>query len=376
VVKIKICIVSPIYPVASKPQLGKFIHGHSKELAKQGKDVTLITIGDKKDKDYEVIDNIKVYRVKEKSRLLFGIRIFALILKLNKKHRFDILHSHFVGPLTVICGIASKLIKVPYVVTARGVGLLPKSFIKKIYLFFPQKITCVSNYTASLAREYVDGKKVISIPNGLDVERLKPTKNANKFKKELKIKNKKVLLSICNLVERKGLDLIIKTLPTVMKEEPNIVYFIIGQGPEKEKLISLANKLNLKDKVAFIDYVSDADLANYFNICDIFLLMSKTIEEKSAIEGFGNVYLEASFMGKPVIGGKSGGTSDAVVDGKTGFLIEPDDAEELKKKIILLLKNKTLREKMGRYGRKRVLNGFLWKHNVEKLVKVYSGLLN
>jgi phosphatidylinositol alpha-1,6-mannosyltransferase len=161
-----------------------------------------------------------------------------------------------------------------------------------------------------------------------------------------------------------------------MKEEPNIVYFIIGQGPEKEKLISLANKLNLKDKVAFIDYVSDADLANYFNICDIFLLMSKTIEEKSAIEGFGNVYLEASFMGKPVIGGKSGGTSDAVVDGKTGFLIEPDDAEELKKKIILLLKNKTLREKMGRYGRKRVLNGFLWKHNVEKLVKVYSGLLN
>ena len=87
-----------------------------------------------------------------------------------------------------------------------------------------------------------------------------------------------------NLVERKGLDTIIKILPNVIKKEPNIIYFIIGRGPEKENLVNTVKKLKLRDKIKFIGYVSDQDLANYYSICDIFLLMSRTIKEKAGLE--------------------------------------------------------------------------------------------
>ena len=372
-----ICIVTPIYKTAHLPRLGKFVHEQAKELVNQGNNVTVITIGDQEDEYCELLDKVRVFRIKKPFSFLFVLCSFILILKLNRKHNFNILHSHFVGLTTLACGFAAKIIKVPYVITAHGMGILQGSPLKKIYLSFPFKIICVSRYVAKLASKYVDKKKIVFIPNGVDPEKLKPTKEPNKMKEELGIKGKKMLLSVGGLVERKGLDIIIKTLPNLIKKEPNIVYFIIGKGSEEERirLVNLVDKLNLKGKVKFLGYVPDRELVNYYNICDIFLLMSKTIKEKSAVEGFGIVYIEASFMGKPVIGGKSGGTSDAVEDGKTGFLIEPNNVEELERKIILLLKNKSLRDKLGEYGRKRVLNGFLWKHNVGKLVGVYTDLI-
>jgi len=370
-----ICVVSPIYPVASDLRFGKFVHEQAKELVRQGNKVVVITIGDKIDKDHEFLDKVEIFRIKKTYKFSFNLFSVILILRLHKKYNFDILHSHFVGLFTVVCGIVAKLINVPHVVTAHGIGLLPESFLKKLYLFFPKKIVCVSRHIASLARKYVGTKKVVSILNGVDVEKLKPTKKPNQMRGELRIRNQRVLLSVCGLVERKGLDQIIRALSNVIKKEPNIIYFIVGRGSEKENLVNLVDKLKLKNNVVFIDYVPDKELANYYNFCDIFLLMSRTIKEKSGIEGFGIVYAEASYIGKPVIGGKSGGTADAIEDGKTGFLIEPNNVKELERKIMLLLKNKSLRDKLGEYGRKRVLNGFLWKHNVEKLVGVYKGLI-
>jgi glycosyltransferase involved in cell wall biosynthesis len=93
---------------------------------------------------------------------------------------------------------------------------------------------------------------------------------------------------------------------------------------------------------------------------------------KDIIESFGIVYIEASYFGKPVIAGKSGGTADAVVDGKTGYIIKYDNIKKLEKTILLLLKNKKLRDKLGEAGRKRVLKEFLWKNNVEKLLDLYN----
>ena len=370
-----ICVVSPIYPIASLPRLGKFVHEQAKELVRQGSKAVVITIGDNADKDQELIDKVEVYRIKKKSRFFFSLFSFILMLRLHRRYNFGILHSHFVGFFTVICSIAAKLMKVPHVVTAHGIGILRENFLKRMYLFFPKGIVCVSRFVASLAEKYSDKEKVVFIPNGVDAEKLRPTKSVSQMKDKLKIKNQKVLLSVCGLAERKGLDRVIKALSNVVKKEPNIVYLIVGNGSEKENLVNLANKLGIKDKVVFIDHVPDGELANYYNVCDIFLLMSRTIKEKAAVEGFGIVYIEASFLGKPVIGGKSGGTSDAIEDGNTGFLIEPNNVRELERKIILLLKNKSLRDKLGKNGKKRVLKGFLWKHNVEKLVEVYKDLI-
>ena len=371
-----ICIFSPIYP-SNESALGKFVHEQAKELAVKNR-IFLITIANKNDKEYEVIDNVYVYRLKS-SKIMLLIKFVKKFYYLNKKYKFNIFHSHFVGFSTLIFGITSKVFRIPYVVSVHGMELISNNrlsfLMKKLCMSFPDRIICVSRYVALMAKKYVSNKKLVFIPNGVDVEKLKPNKNRNKFKKELNIKYEKILLSICNLVERKGLDIVIKAFHQASQKIPNIVYFIIGKGPEKENLVNLVKQLNLSDKVRFINYVSDEDLANFYNICDIFVLMSRTIREKAGIEGFGVVYIEASYFGKPVIGGKSGGTADSIINEVTGYRIEPTNQKELSNKIIKLLKDASLRKKLGNNGKKRVKTKLLWKHNIDKLIKIYQSLI-
>ena len=380
----RICILSPVYPINSNAHLGIFVHEQAKYLVRKRHNVHVITLGDSKDKDFEVKEGVKVSRIKIGHFLFFKSLFFALfmlkkLIELNKKHDFDIIHSHFVGTLTAMIGIASRIIKKPLVTTAHGIGLLSDygliRFLTGFYLSFPLKIICVSNYVAELASKYTTKNKILVINNGLDPEKLKSTISISDFKKKLRLGNEKILLSVGNLVERKGIDIIIKSLPQIIKIYPHIKYFVIGDGSEKENLNRLVKELGIEKYVVFIDYVSDSDLANFYNICDIFILMSKTIKEKEGIEGFGIVYIEASYFGKPVIGGKSGGTADSIIDGVTGYRIEPTDVDELVNKVALLLKNGKLRRKLGQQGRNWVKAKLLWSHNAKKLIKVYDQLI-
>ena len=379
-----ICILSPIYPTHYNLHLGIFVHEQAKYLAKKGHDVYVITLGNPEDKYQEIKEGVKVYRIKIKNFFFFKNLFFALsmirnLILLNKKYNFDIIHSHFIGPSTALIGLTSKLIKKPFIITAHGIGLLSDSRFKKIltkfYLSFPSKIICVSNHVAEIASKYTNKNKITVINNGVDSEKLKLTKNNHDFKKKFGLKNEKILLSVGNLVERKGIDIIISSLPAIIKNYSNIKYFIIGDGPERENLHRSVKELGLEKYVVFIDYVSDDDLANFYNICDVFILMSRTIKEKEGVEGFGIVYIEASYFGKPVIGGRSGGTADAIVDGVTGYRIDPTSTKELVNKVVLLLKNERLRKKLGQEGMKRVKTKLLWSHNIEKLIKVYKSII-
>jgi phosphatidylinositol alpha-1,6-mannosyltransferase len=78
------------------------------------------------------------------------------------------------------------------------------------------------------------------------------------------------------------------------------------------------------------------------------------------VEGFGIVYVEAGYYGIPVIGGKAGGVPDAVVDGETGFLVNPEDPQEIGQAILRLLKDSSLRSKMGAAGHRRAVNDLTW----------------
>lgn len=375
-----ILIVSYIYPNKNDLRLGLFVHEQAKELIRHGHKVIVITSSPDSDVK-EVFEGVIVYRLSSPKFLkgmFFNLRLLPRIIEL--KNKVDIIHLHFVGLNSIFCWTASKMIKAPLVATVHGIDVCPKNFLHnyliKFYLSFPKKIMAVSKYTMELAALNTDRKKLTIVNNGVDLEKLKVTKSKEMMKKELGLENKKILLSVGGLVKRKGIDIIIKALPDVVKSVPNLAYIVIGRGRELDNLKELAKSLNLQDKVRFLGYISDKEIANYFNLCDVFVLMSNTIKDKGGIEGFGIVYIEASAMGKPVIGGKSGGTGDAIVDNATGFRVQPNNINELKKKLILLLKNEKLREKMGAAGRKRVLESFLWKHNVEKTLGIYKDALN
>ena len=127
----------------------------------------------------------------------------------------------------------------------------------------------------------------------------------------------------------------------------------MGDGPERARLEELARSLGLGDMVSFAGFVSTAELFGYYHLCEVFIMPSYEAEAGD-FEGYGRVYLEANALGKPVVGARSGGVGDAVLDGETGVLVPPQDAEAIAQAVIKLFQHREWAVELGLNGRKRV----------------------
>ena len=190
------------------------------------------------------------------------------------------------------------------------------------------------------------------------------------MKENYGLKGKKVLLTVGRLVERKGHDYVIKALPDIIKEIPEIHYLIVGDGVYRNELERLSGKLNIRDFITFAGFIPDDELPEYYAMCDVFIMVSREIKEKGDVEGFGIVYLEANAMKKPVIAGRSGGITDAVEDGVNGILVNPTEEKEIARVIIKSMKDDKMRRGLGESGYKRVVEKFSPERQAEILYKV------
>jgi phosphatidylinositol alpha-1,6-mannosyltransferase len=123
-----------------------------------------------------------------------------------------------------------------------------------------------------------------------------------------------------------------------------------------------------------VGYVKDEDLAKFYNAADIYVMPNS--EERGDIEGFGMVFLEANACGKPVIAGRSGGAAEAVVHGKTGLLIDPNDAIELEDAIRLLCQDRIRAIELGSNGRRRALADFNWESRALQLDRINRSIVD
>lgn len=222
-----------------------------------------------------------------------------------------------------------------------------KWMLSQVDLFFP-----VSDYTADLLRSYeVEDHRIKKVINGTDPAKFYPadTRKARKF---LNISAGKVLLSITRLVSRKGIDTALLAFKETLKNHPDSLFVIVGEGESKGKLQKLASKLGISEAVQFTGRVPHEHLNDYYNACDVFVMPSKT--EPPNVEGFGIVFLEANACGKPVIGTFSGGIPSAIVNGETGILVDESEPESLAEAIDLLFSNPEKAIEMGKKGKKRV----------------------
>jgi phosphatidylinositol alpha-1,6-mannosyltransferase len=154
----------------------------------------------------------------------------------------------------------------------------------------------------------------------------------------------------------KGHDETLKALSLIIKDFPTLKYIIAGDGTDRARLEAFVNSLSLNDYVIFAGRVSDNELAQLYAVCEFFIMPSKEVKEakKLKIEGFGIVFAEAGACGKPVIGGKSGGIEEAVIDGITGLLVDTNE-HSIAEAITKLLKDKPLCQKLGMEARRRVV---------------------
>lgn len=234
--------------------------------------------------------------------------------------------------------------------------------------FFP-----VSQRTAQLLAASVAGSSVdiCVVTNGVDPEQFQP-RDASGLKADLVAPRAggPLLLSVARLVTRKGLDTALRAFAAVLKEYPDATYVILGDGPDYGRLAGLANELGVTRNVSFIAR-STRPLADYYNACDVFVMPVR--EEPGDIEGFGLVFLEAGACGKPVIGARAGGVTDAIVDGVTGLLVPPDDPAALTAAITGLLSDPKRCAELGRAARERIVRECTWDHAADRIAERLAG---
>jgi phosphatidylinositol alpha-1,6-mannosyltransferase len=164
----------------------------------------------------------------------------------------------------------------------------------------------------------------------------------------------RMVLSVGRLTERKGHDQLLRSWVAVQQEFPNVKLLIVGRGEEEAKLRLLAKQLELDDSVVFTGFTRDADLPGLYESCDVFVMPHRELPNGDT-EGFGIVFLEANSHGKPAIGGMAGGVRDAIVDGKTGLIVDGNDVAAISEAIRSILRDSSLARTLGDNGQRRVL---------------------
>lgn len=300
--------------------------------------------------------------------------IFVLRRKVRQK-KIDYVLVGQILPLGTVAWLLSFFRPLPYAVFLHGMDFAyalrtpRKSWLASRILDRADRIIAANTYVAQRAAELRpawEGKIGVINP-GIDSQAPLVDRNLSAaLAEQYDLKDKTVLFTLGRLVRRKGVDRTIEALGLI--GEPlihDLRYFVAGDGPEKEHLRNLVPEKFLK-KIIFLGEITEDEKWAWLSLSDIFIMPARYIA--GDFEGFGIVYLEANLCGKPVIAGRSGGVLDAVSDGSSGLLVDPESPPEIKEAIIKLVEDRALRERLGQQGEKRAVQDFNWENQVAKIV--------
>jgi phosphatidylinositol alpha-1,6-mannosyltransferase len=222
---------------------------------------------------------------------------------------------------------------------------------RREYLRRADAVVAVSRFTrqALIEQMQVDPAKIELIHNGVDLDRFQPAPRNETLLDRYHLHDRRILLTVGRLVPRKGIDMMLRALPEILQQCPDVHYLIVGVGPYRDDLEQLVRQLHLADHVTFTGTVASAELADHYRLCDLFVMPNREMEDHDT-EGFGLVFLEANACGKAVVGGRAGGAVEAVRDGENGLLVNGADAGEIATAIIRLLTDSELRQRLEAGG--------------------------
>ena len=386
--KKSVLFLTNAYPDFDSSYRGIFIKKMASLLKEEGYQISVVTPKIYRGSPYfEEQDGIKVYRFPFFARdklliehkqipylrmVLYYLTGFFLTIYAMFKNKCNVIHVHWAIPTGLIGVWAGKLLRKPVVVTIHGsdfrMATERSSFLTKIFLYVCQRanqIMCVSEVQEKeIQKMGVRTEKILTFPMGIDQSFLE----AGRKRREKLNGQSHTVLSNRNLLPLYNVSLLIRAIPTVLKEEPNTRFFIAGDGPERETLEREAKNLNVSSFVEFLGRVPHEKMANLLAKADIYV--STSLHDGTSVS-----LLEAMGSGTFPIVTDIPANREWIKTGQNGFLAPPDEEKYLANRIIEAIRNEALLEKSRIENLSIIEEKALWPVSIKKVKRVYSELL-
>jgi glycosyltransferase involved in cell wall biosynthesis len=292
-------------------------------------------------------------------------KLYAL-LRLARRRKGVVYINH---PNLSIFGLTLRLLgwHGAYIVSTHGIEIwAPLPRLRRIGLQMADAVLSPSHFTAEKAasQQNIDRSKLVVLPWGLNTSADAPEPTPNIATEH------KFVLTVTRLAATdsyKRVSSVIHAISKVLQQIPNTTYTVVGDGDLRKDLEDQARRLGISENVIFTGICSDAQLAAFYQRCDVFVL-------PSAREGFGLVFTEAMRFGKPVIASREAATPEVVIDGETGLLTESGDPHELAECIAKVLGEPTLAASLGNAGRARFEQFYTFAKLRDGVVKILDSL--
>lgn len=304
----------------------------------------------------------------------YDLALASKIAEVTKREQLDVLHAHYAVPHAVCAVLAKQMVggKLKIVTTLHGTDITVLGYdpslsdMIKFGIEQSDVVTAVSNALVKQTYELLDVQKPIQTVYNFVDERVYHKKNANHLKKEYGIdENEKVIIHVSNFRKVKRVPDVVRAFSLVRKHLPAKL-LLVGDGPEMTVVSRLVTELGLSDDVRFLGKQDKLD--ELYSISDVKMLLSEK-------ESFGLVLLEAMACGVPCIGTTIGGIPEVIEDGKTGFLCELGNVEEVANKALRILTDKHLHMYMAKQAVQTVYQKFYSGQIVEQYEDIYFSLV-
>lgn len=383
------------YPEGGKPSFGlqPVYYYLSREQARQGYDVQVVTKATGQKGGQEEYEGVRVHRVPEP----FSLNAYRTVRRLGTEQPSSLIHAH--ATCGVFLAAARETIGLPVVSHVHGCSrsahmpfnlrfgdsTLGYSTAENWYRYFRERvlwsradrILAVSEsirgdleYAYGISHDNVD-----VVFNGVDTRVFRPLPSPLFPEKLKQFQGKRIVLYVGHFGLRKGVVFLIRAMKAVLKEVPDAALVCIGGVPswlgEKDYWGYLQKSITengLDGKVLMLDKVPNKELPTYYSLADVFVL-------PSYYEAFAKVLVEAMACAKPIVVTKGGGPSEVVRDGESGVRVDYGSEEQLYRAIVPLLQDKGLRIKFGRNARNVVEKNFTWSAVVERISRSYEHVL-
>ena len=348
----------------------------ARSLREQGVPVLIVTTTTRASNEAGKEDLIRIEVRGRRTLLHIFPRLLATLAR--ERSKYSIIHCPTFSHLSGLAVLAGRILRRPTllrVATENDVREFAEGRHWKYRLFFwllRRAAGVIAPSTAirdELLRAGFSSERIVCFANGVDVNRFRPATPAEKAEAKSALglsKDTAVIGTVARLVQRKGIDVLLRAFG-ILRPSHRAHLLVVGDGPLGGELRGLAHELRIEDSISWLGF--QADPVKWLQAMDVFAFPSR-------LEGVPNAVLEAMATGLPIVATTIGGVTDLLEEGRTGFLIPPEDSGALAVALDQLLRNAPLRADLGSKARSRAVEGFSIADSATRLVNLYGTLEN